>query len=212
MLATKDGIKHRQLAESLAERGLTALRFDFAGRGESDGDVFDLSYTHEVEDLRAAIAFLVGRGIERLAIFGSSMGGSVALLAAAQEQRVEAVATVAAVAYPDRLTERYPEDTADWQDLGYIEVGGHRISSGFIQDAEEHNVLRAVGAIEIPLLIMHGLDDEVVPVADADDIAAAAHHVSMSLIEGADHSFSDARQRAYVVEEAADFFTDILLD
>ena len=45
MLATKDGLKHQELADSLAERGLTTLRFDFAGRGESDGDVFDLTYT-----------------------------------------------------------------------------------------------------------------------------------------------------------------------
>ena len=212
MLATKDGLKHQELAESLARRGLTTLRFDFAGRGESDGDVFDLTYTHEIEDLRAALAFLAGRGIERFAIFGSSMGGSVALLTAAEDERVEAVATVAAVAYPDRLVERYPEDTADWREQGYIEISGHRISSRFIEDARGYSVLREVGKMSIPLLIMHGLDDRVVPVADADDIAAAAHHVSVSLVEGADHRFSEPRQRAYVVEETSDFFAEILLE
>ena len=212
MLATKEGLKHRELAESLAKRGVTTLRFDFAGRGDSDGDVFDLTYTHEIEDLRAAIAYLAGRGVKRFAIFGSSMGGSVAPLTAAAEARVAAVATVAAVAYPDRLVERYPEDTADWREQGFIEVGGHRISSRFIEDAKSYNVLRAVGSMDIPLLILHGLNDRVVPVADADDIAAAANHVSMSLIEGADHRFSEPRQRAFVVEEVSDFFAEILLD
>ena len=68
MLATKEGLKHRELAESLAKRGVTTLRFDFAGRGDSDGDVFDLTYTHEIEDLRAAIAYLAGRGVKQLVL------------------------------------------------------------------------------------------------------------------------------------------------
>ena len=81
------------------------------------------------------------------------MGGSVALLTAAADQRVEAVATVAAVAYPDRLVSdilRIPltgESRVYW-------ISGHKISSRFIEDAKGYSVLREVGKMSIPLLIM----------------------------------------------------------
>jgi len=45
--------------------------------------------------------------VERFGVFGSSMGGAVALLAAARDGRVCAVATLAAVAHPALIVERY---------------------------------------------------------------------------------------------------------
>jgi pimeloyl-ACP methyl ester carboxylesterase len=55
---------------------------DFRGHGESDPapTTFGL---HEVEDVAGALAWLGERGIDRLAIFGTSMGGIVAIAATA---------------------------------------------------------------------------------------------------------------------------------
>nr|ADD94001.1 unknown protein [uncultured marine bacterium MedDCM-OCT-S11-C310] len=78
MLSVKDGPKHSQIVSRLAEQGLRAMRFDFAGRGESEGDIYDLSYSNQIEDLRAAITWMSEQGVNRLGVFGSSMGGSVA--------------------------------------------------------------------------------------------------------------------------------------
>ena len=61
-------------------------------------------------------------------------------------------------------------------DLGTTNTAVAVVEDGrprMLEDAKGYNVLRAVGSMDIPLLIMHGLDDRVVPVADADDIAAA---------------------------------------
>src|SRR5688572_13155365 len=85
MLSNKDGPKHLLLARQLEERRVPVLRFDFAGRGESDGSLYDLTFSNEVEDLAAAIDAFAARGVTRFAVFGSSMGGAVALLAAARD-------------------------------------------------------------------------------------------------------------------------------
>ncbi|HET6346389.1 MAG TPA: alpha/beta hydrolase, partial [Myxococcota bacterium] len=77
MFSSKDGAKHLALADALAGLGLSVLRFDFAGAGESDGSVYDLSYTARMQDLDAAIEFLARQGVQRLGLFGSSMGGAV---------------------------------------------------------------------------------------------------------------------------------------
>ena len=46
------------LAEQLARRGMHALRFDFRYVGESSGKFADITYSGEVEDLRAAFELM----------------------------------------------------------------------------------------------------------------------------------------------------------
>ena len=192
MLSNKEGTKHRLLADGLGKLGMACLRFDFAGRGDSEGQLFDMTYSHEVEDLQAAIDFLGTTGIERVGLFGSSMGGAVALLAAARDERVRAVVTLAAVAHPALITERYPAETDQWESRGYIETPAGRIGRGLYDDAKHHDVIAAVAVLEAPLLVLHGEVDEVVPVSDAHDIAVAARHVTLEVVPGADHRFSNA--------------------
>jgi alpha/beta superfamily hydrolase len=71
-----------QLADRLAERGLTSLRMSFRGIAESTGtcDDFDLSKPF-TDDLVGASEFLVGRGIERVVLVGRCFGGRTAIAA-----------------------------------------------------------------------------------------------------------------------------------
>lgn len=80
-------------AERFAATGVAALVFDHRGFGDSDGerDLFDPA--RQLQDWRAAIAFarsLADVDAERVATFGSSMGGGNALAAAAADKRVAA--------------------------------------------------------------------------------------------------------------------------
>lgn len=212
MLSDKGGMKHQRLADELSARGLATLRFDFAGRGESQGSLYELSYSNEVEDLDAAIDFLARRGVERIGLFGSSMGGAVALLAASHDERVAAVATLAAVGHPAELAERYPEHVASWQERGYIETSAGRLGRGFFDDALERDVISAVRVLHIPLLVVHGSEDTVVSPSDALDIASAARRVALDMVEGADHRFSDPVHLRPTMQRVADFLSTALRD
>lgn len=80
-------------AERFAAAGFAALVFDHRGFGDSTGepDLFDPA--RQLDDWRAAIAFarsLPGIDGDRLATFGSSMGGGNALAAAADDPSVAA--------------------------------------------------------------------------------------------------------------------------
>ncbi len=78
---------HRMLVEmarALAARGFHALRFDFRGRGESEGDAEKASLTTMIQDARAAGDFLLARsGARSLALLGLCSGGEVAVGSAA---------------------------------------------------------------------------------------------------------------------------------
>ena len=58
------------------------LQFDFRGHGESAPGHVTLG-THERRDVAAAIAFLEGRGLGPVALFGVSMGAATAIVAGA---------------------------------------------------------------------------------------------------------------------------------
>jgi pimeloyl-ACP methyl ester carboxylesterase len=80
-------------AERFAAAGVTALVFDHRGFGDSGGEPDLFEPGRQLEDWRAAIAAtraLPGVDGDRLATFGSSMGGGNALAAAAADRGVAA--------------------------------------------------------------------------------------------------------------------------
>jgi len=81
-------------AERFAAAGIAALLFDHRGFGESGGEPDRFDPARQLDDWRAAIEFarsLPSIDPERVATFGSSMGGGNALAAAADDPRVAAV-------------------------------------------------------------------------------------------------------------------------
>ena len=80
-------------AARFAAEGIAALVFDHRGFGDSGGEPDLFHPARQLEDWRAAISFarsLPGVDPDRLATFGSSMGGGNALAAAAEDRRVAA--------------------------------------------------------------------------------------------------------------------------
>jgi alpha-beta hydrolase superfamily lysophospholipase len=80
-------------AERFAAAGVTALVFDHRGFGDSGGEPDLFEPGRQLEDWRAAIATaraVPGVDGDRLATFGSSMGGGNALAAAAADRGVAA--------------------------------------------------------------------------------------------------------------------------
>ena len=80
-------------AERFSAAGVAALVFDHRGFGDSSGEPDLFRPALQLEDWRAAISFarsLPAVDPERVATFGSSMGGGNALAAAAGDRRVAA--------------------------------------------------------------------------------------------------------------------------
>jgi alpha-beta hydrolase superfamily lysophospholipase len=80
-------------AERFSAAGIAALVFDHRGFGDSSGEPDLYEPARQLEDWRAAISFarsLPTVDPERVATFGSSMGGGNALAAAAEDRRIAA--------------------------------------------------------------------------------------------------------------------------
>lgn len=212
MESSKEGDKSRALAARLAAAGCDVLRFDFSYVGESEGRFEDLTISGEVEDLAGAWQFMRRRIAGPLGIIGSSLGGTVALLFAAEQSDVAAVATIAAVASPGCRARSLPEvERARWRREGSYDLHGIRVGVPFLDDIERLEVLPRLGAIRCPVLLAHGTVDEVVPCSDATRIAAAiGGGVALEEYAGADHRFSDPQMRAAMLERIASWILEQL--
>ena len=212
MEASKEGVKSVRLATALAAAEVNALRFDFSYVGESEGDFLDLTVSGEVDDLAGAWRFARSRLSGPLGVIGSSLGGTVALLFAAEEPDVAALATIAAVAHPGRRARALPDhERARWRRDGSYDLHGIRVGAAFLDDVERLDVLARIGAVRCPLLLTHGTADAVVPCADADAIAErVAGPCSVRRYAGADHRFSDPVQLDALLGDVSTWMTEAL--
>ena len=189
-------------------RTAAVLGLDFRGHGGSD-DAPTTFGLLEVEDVAGALAWLGERGIRRVALVGSSMGGITALasvavlgdgrLAAADRDLDAPAATVEAprpricAVVADSVTPELAVVVGSRLRLPF----GRRIANrAFARmarhvggDPRETQPIDVVGLLEdVPLLLVHGDADRTLPVKDARRLAGAAPAGTTHLvIEGADH-------------------------
>jgi len=87
-----------EIAGALADAGFLVVRYDKRGIGQSGGRAESASLTDYADDVSAAVKMLADRkdiDPKRIAVIGHSEGGSVAMIAAAKDKRIAAVALVA---------------------------------------------------------------------------------------------------------------------
>lgn len=138
-----------RLADDLLAAGHAALRVRFRHAtvlGEA------------VADVRAGVAALAARGVDRVVLVGHSFGGAVVVQAAAAEPAAVGVVTLAT------------------QSAG----------------------TGAVTGLTVPLLLLHGTADPVLPPAASRSVASrAGGDVALELLDGVGHDLLEARDAVH---------------
>jgi len=158
------------IAAALAPR-FTVLLLDQRYFGASGGRATTLGW-RERHDLVRAIDCLAARGFHQVGVFGLSLGGAVALLAAAEDPRIRAVAAYAPFA--DLRALGYELYGWMWY-LKYPFVGLLRGWSRlfFGHDITALSPERAAAAITVPVLLVASREDEQIPFGHAERLRRA---------------------------------------
>ena len=169
------------------EMGWTAMTFTFRGCATSEGD---FSMQGWVDDLRAAIDHLEDEvSPDGVWLVGANTGGALALCVAADDPRVRGCALLSARADFDDWASQPRRFFEYAREIGAIRTPG--FPSSFDEWSRELRRFRPIDAAKRfaprPLLVMHGDDDESVPVADSRMLAAAHGSAELRIIEGAGH-------------------------
>lgn len=200
------------VAQSLAEKGLNAITFDFSGSGiGADRESFTQpeafsgnTFSRELDDLENLVDYARRKKwiAGKFGMFGHSRGGGTAILySAAEGAEVNALVTWAAISHANRWT---PQDALDWRKRGFREVVNSRtgetllLGTDLLDEIEAHgttkvNILAAAGRVKAPWLIVHGTGDETVPHSEGEGLHERSANVStLRLVEGANHGFGSA--------------------
>jgi uncharacterized protein len=187
--ASTSGATYPELADRIArDAGWAVLTFNFRGTGASEGD---FSIAGWLADQRAAVDELAARDdVTGVWMLGSSLGGALAICTAADDERVRGLATLAA-----------PRSLRDWareparflehaRRMGVLPTPGFPPDTGaWLREISELDPLTAAAELPPrPYLVLHGSDDDVVPVADARALADAARASSeLRVVHSAGH-------------------------
>ena len=177
------------LGEGLAAAGFAALRFSFSGNGDSEGKFTDSTISKEVDDLGAVLDVLEGYTI---CYVGHSMGGAVGVLRASEDSRIQLLVSLAGMVHTKAFAQREFGDVTP--DEGFMwDEPDCPLSQAYMDDLAQINTVEDRSPqITVPWLLVHGDEDDVVPIEDSHDILAKADEgAKLITLEGANHVFSD---------------------
>jgi pimeloyl-ACP methyl ester carboxylesterase len=206
-LSNKNSTTNKVLTALLRQRGIATLRFDFLGQGESQGPFEQLTVAAAVDQTLTALKLAIAKGYRQRALIGSSFGGLVSVLAAAQTPELVALGLKCPVPdFPEMLQLEFGQDGIDeWRRTGTIPnvtggAGRVRLSPAFYEDCLRHDGYQAAKTIRAPTLIVQGDCDEFVPLHQSERLFEALQtQKALHILPGADHSFtkgSDFRMMA----------------
>jgi len=186
--ARQSAVTFPQLMDRVAaDLGWAALTFTFRGCGTSEGD---FSMQGWMDDLAAAIDHLVEEvSPSGVWLVGTNTGASLSICTAADDPRIRGVALLGSRADFDDWAGQPRRFLEHAREIGAIRTPGSPPS--FDEWGRELRRFRPVDAARRfaprPLLVMHGEDDESVPVADSRLLAEAHGSAELRVITGAGH-------------------------
>jgi uncharacterized protein len=196
-------------------RTASVLGLDFRGHGGSD-DAPTTFGLNEIEDVAGAISWLGERGVRRVALVGSSMGGITAIAAtavlgdgrlASADTPTEAAATTAVDAPRPRIVAIVADSVSPELALvvgrrmalpGGVRLAGHAFSRFERTVGGDPRAIQPIATVplieDVPLLLVHGAADALIPPKAQARLAAAAPEGSRHLVvDGAGHSEPHAK-------------------
>ncbi|MCA8829354.1 alpha/beta hydrolase family protein [Hymenobacter pini] len=215
----KDWGHFNVLADWFARQGFVFVKLNLSHNGlvvGGTGDLEDLeafgqnNFSLELDDIGCLLDYLPTAAylpaeeadFSRLALIGHSRGGGLVLLKTAEDPRVQAVVTWAAISdvnpgWPEPLMQQ-------WQQQGVFHVENSRTGQQlplYFQIVEDyhrnrirldirHNLRRKLRGR--PLLIIHGDQDETVPLQRAHQLKEWQPAAELLVLPGVTHNFGGA--------------------
>lgn len=217
-LSGKRSATNKTLTRLLNAQGIATFVFDFFGQGESEGPFEALTTTTAMAQAQAALDLVRQKGFRRLGLMGSSFGGLVATLTAAQRHDLACLALKCPVVdFAEELRLTLGEtEMAAWQATDTIPniMGGAeriRLRYAFYEDCLRRIAYEPAKTITAPTLIVQGDQDECVPLHQSQQLAAALTcRTRMELLPGADHQFTKSADFNRMTTLIAEWFTTYL--
>lgn len=188
-----------RVAEELNKYGFNIFKYDFSGSGESDDD--SLSVEKQVDDLQSAIEYVEDKRMKKIGLYGHSLGGLVSLKN--YSSKVKAMVLTAPVTDKKDVyvEERFSEEQLkELKEKGYItnirDKGVRKriiIDKKYLEERETINQDELLKPIKCPVIIIHGDEDDSVPIEwSKSAIEKLPKSSKLEILSGEDHDFENS--------------------
>lgn len=179
------------LARTFAELGWAVLLYDYRGYGKSAGKPDEEGTYRDGEAAYDHLARVEGFTPERIVFYGESLGAGIAFELARRRPVAAVISESAFTSLPDVGADVYP----------YLPV---RLLARIRYDNRAK-----IGALGVPVLLVHSPQDEIVPVAHVHALFAAAREPKRLLLTAGGHNDSGFRLRAEWRAEVGRFLEEL---
>ena len=204
------------IAEKFSAAGYVLVKFNFSHNGttpETPEEFTNLeafgnnNYTKQLTDLQLVIDWVCDPAnsyhsvinSNKIYLMGHSMGGGIAILYAAADKRIKKLITWAAISECKTPWGTWPaEKMQQWKETGVAHYHNSRthqqmpmyyqLYEDYLQNMERLDIQKAIGQLDIPILICHGTTDLAVPVENAYTLKTRQPSAQLFINES-DHVF-----------------------
>jgi len=201
-VSDQSGEKALFFRKQFNQAGMAYLAFDHRGHGKSSGTMREMTVTRNLDDLDL-ISKTVRSDFTKTVLIGSSMGGQTAAWYALQNpDRVTANLLIAPAFqfFQNRKAELGPEGLERIKKDGYYTFQNDWVEvtngSQLFYDASKYPTDALIESYRTPTLILHGTEDDSVPIKDSVVFTrlTAAQPMELKQISGGDHRLTDHKE------------------
>lgn len=199
------------IAKELVSHGYNVLTFDMRGHGESEGQHISAGL-YERNDLLGAIDYIKQRGIKsKIGVLGFSMGAATSLMTTAECKEINAVAVDGAYADIVSIVESEFANRSDLPKF-FLPIILFMTKTLYDVDFTAIKPIEAVREITVPVFIIHGGQDTMVPVEHAYRLAEACQNPDSRswVVPEAEHCEAYIERPEEYVDKVFSFFDDTL--
>ena len=197
------------MGKKLAEAGFYFVKFNFSHNGttvEDPNNFADLeafgqnNYSKELDDLEVVIDYFKNQkevDSGNITLLGHSRGGGISIIKASENKNITQLITLASVSTLDR----FPKNQAfqNWRSNGVYFVQNARTKQkmphyfqfyeNYENNKERFDAEKACKSLTIPVLFIHGSDDESVTIDHSENLHQWTTNSQFEIIENAGHTF-----------------------
>lgn len=179
-------------AKFLRERGFVVVRFDFSGRGDSEGNHVETSLYKQIDELKLFVNFMKNHKDVRksdLTIVAQSFGTVSTICLSPKVSRIILVGTV------ENPLETLSELFGDGYNPSGISCRAKadnsltKVGPLFWKNLNDYDLSKKIRGIKAPILFIHGKKDSKVPISGMRKLFSIAQKAKKREMAGMDHGW-----------------------
>lgn len=212
-----DNRMFERIADAVVEKGMGAVKFDFNGHGESDGEFCDMNVYSEILDAAKIMDYVRKLDwVTDIYIVGHSQGALVGgMIAGYYREYVKKLVMLAPAATikDDALKGScfgIPYDTYNVPDsitMRDIEKNEYNLGGVYFRIAKTLPIYETTSLFNGKTLIIHGSEDQAVGVIGSKRYAECMDNVTLNIIEGESHGLCEFSLDK-VINDVAEFLAE----